>query len=36
MTKPGIRSVAGALGLVALLLGGCGFAEPHPSAQYAA
>ena len=36
MTKPGIRSVAGALGLVALLLGGCGFAEPRPSAQYAA
>jgi len=36
MTKLGIRSVAGMLGLVALLLAGCGFGEPHSSAQYAA
>lgn len=36
MTKLELRSVAGAFGLVALLLGGCGFAEPQPSVQYAA
>jgi uncharacterized protein len=36
MKKRGIWSAAGTLGLVALLLCGCGFAEPRRLAQYAA
>jgi uncharacterized protein len=36
MTKPGILSVTGTLGFVALLLWGCGFSGEQRSAQYAA
>jgi predicted double-glycine peptidase len=36
MTKPGVWSVTGALGFVALLLWGCGFGGEQRPAQYAA